>query len=108
MAAFSGVKEAGSVEEARVTARLLTTSRERSVYFLPDVARTSRPSALVNACISGVTFTAAVPIAMSRADAFGPYARSFLDLSGLKLPPDRLIPAKSPFEREYEYISAVS
>jgi hypothetical protein len=63
---------------------------------------------LVNTRNSALIFTGVVPSAISRVDAFGPYARSFSDLSGFKLPPDRLTPAKSPFDREYDSISADS
>ncbi len=95
-------KSTGEGLQRRASPRaLLTTSREHIVdYLTPDVPRVSRASALVNACAEALIFTGVVPSAMSRADTFGPYARSFFDSSEFKLPPDKLTPAKSPFARE--------
>src|SRR5262245_31545089 len=43
-----------------------------------------------------------------RGDAVGPYTSLFASSSGRSTPPDRLMPANSPFAREYDRISAVS
>src|SRR5438094_623970 len=66
-----------------------------------------RPSAARNACASGGAEMLRLA-RIVRGDASAPYASRFASSSGRRTPPDRLMPANSPFAREYERISAVS
>ena len=72
----------------------------RSFYRAPLVARTPWLSALVNARPSAVVVTGIVPNTMAFALALAPYIASLALVSGFRLPPERSIPANSPFERE--------
>src|SRR5204863_57796 len=81
---------------------------EGRAYFTPLVARTSRPSALANALASTVRRTGTVPKAICRAECSAPYIFALAESSGLRLPPERSMPANTPFDREYASICAVS
>ena len=64
-----------------------------------------------SASMNGVAWVGAEMLRLARmllGEALVPYALRFASSSGRSTPPERLIPANSPFAREYARISAVS
>src|SRR5262249_30941303 len=86
---------------------LLRADRSALVSGGRDAAADGEPSARRNGAASGgaeISRLARIVLGV----ALRPYTARLASSSGLSTPPDRSIPAKGPFEREYDRISAVS